>query len=231
MRILIYFILALFLTASAVNDARKANAAFERGNYAEAVQLYRQAIEQDPDNAKLHFNLGSALNQLGQKDEASEAYSRFTELTDSPLDQSLADYNMGRMLADDENYEEALDYFRNALRNNPADEDARHNFELALKRQQQDQEEQPEDESGGEGGDDDQEQDPDSDQDQDPQQDQQPDSPQDQQGDGEQQPQPLDMSPEEARNILDALEQLERELLENRKKESTSPPSRNEKDW
>ncbi|MCC5940720.1 MAG: tetratricopeptide repeat protein [Balneolaceae bacterium] len=232
MRIVSFIILFVFLTASAVSDARKANAAFERGDYAEAVQLYRQAIQQDPENARLHFNLGNALSQLGQKDEAAEAYSRFNELADSPVDQSMADYNMGRMLTDDENYEEALNYFREALIKNPNDDDARHNFELAVKRQQQNEQEQPEDDSGGDGGDDeDQQQDQNDDQDQEPQMDQQPDSPQDQDGDGEQEQRPLDMSPEEAENILDALEQLERELLENRKKESSSPPSRNERDW
>lgn len=231
MRIVSLIILFVFLTASAVNDARKANAAFERGDYSEAVQLYRQAIQQDSDNARLHFNLGNALSRLGQSDEAAESYSRFNELADSPIEQSMADYNMGRMLTDNENYEEALNYFRNALIKNPDDDDARHNFELALKRQQQDEQEQPEDDSGGEGGDDDQQQDQPENQDQDPQMDQQQDSPQDQDGDGEQEQRPLDMTPEEAENILDALEQLERELLENQKKESSSPPSRNENDW
>ncbi|TVR17163.1 MAG: tetratricopeptide repeat protein [Balneolaceae bacterium] len=232
MRILSFILLFTFLTASALNDARKANAAFERGDYAEAVQLYRQAIEQDPDNARLHFNLGNALSRMGQREEAADAYSRFNELTESPLEQSLSHYNMGRMLTEDENYEEALNFFREALIKNPDDEDARHNFELAVKRQQQHEQEQPEDDSGSDGGDDEeQQQDQQDDQQQDPQMDQQPESQQDQSGDGEQEQRPLDMTPEEAENILDALEQLERELLENRKKESSRPPSRNERDW
>lgn len=237
MRVLSLILLFLFLTAASLNDARKANAAFERGDYAEAAQLYRQAIDQDPGNAKLHFNLGNALYELGRTEEAHEAYNRFNELADSPIDQSFADYNRGKILADEENYEESLNYFREALKKNPADDDARHNYELAIRRQQeQDQEEQPESDSGDNGDDDEEEQQQDSDQNQDqdqPPDNQQPDSPQDQNGDQEQeqQPQPFDMSPEEAENILDALEQLERELLENQKKESSRQPSRNEKDW
>ena len=39
------------------------------------------------------------------------------------------------------------------------------------------------------------------------------------------------MSREEAENLLDALEQLERELLENQKKEATEASSDNDKDW
>ena len=44
-------------------------------------------------------------------------------------------------------------------------------------------------------------------------------------------PQPDQISREEAENILNALEQLEREILENRKKEAADAGSSNDKDW
>lgn len=221
--------------ASTLNDARKANSAFQQGNYAEAAELYQQAISQDPDNPRLYFNLAKALYELGQGDAAMEAYDRFKSLTDSPAERSFADYNKGRMLTDQENYEEAINYFREALKNNPNDTDAKFNYELAIQRQQQQEEQDPESEPGE--GDDDpensdqQDNQQDQDPDQDPQSNQQPGQPEPEDGDSQEQPRPLEMTPEEAQNILDALQQLERELLENQKKESTDPPSRNEKDW
>jgi Ca-activated chloride channel homolog len=237
MRLFTLIFLFLFLTASELNDARKANDAFERGDYAEAVELYQRAIEQDPENARLHFNMGNALYELGRADEAKESYERFRNLTDNSVEQSFADYNTGRMLADQGQYDEALEYFREALKKNPNDADAKHNYELAL-RQQQEQEQEQDPDSDGNGDDEeeqdqDQQQDGDQDQDQQPDMGEQPDSPEGQDGDQEQeqQPEPLDMSPEEAENILDALRQLERELLENRKKESSDPNVRNEQDW
>lgn len=234
MKLINYLFILILFTAASLNDARKANDAFERGDYAEAVQLYRQALDQDPDNSRLHFNLGNALYHLGRADEARESYERFRELTDSNVEQSYADYNTGRMLIDQGEYEQALNSFREALRNNPNDLDAKHNYELALRQQQQQEQPQPdqqdEPEEGDGDGQNDQSQDqPDSDQ---PDTGQQPDLPQDDEGEPEQQqPRPNDMTREEAENILDALEQLERELLENRKKESSDPPGRNEKDW
>jgi Ca-activated chloride channel homolog len=236
MRLLTLVFLFLLFTASSLSDARKANEAFERGDYAEAARYYQRAIGQDPDNARLHFNLGNALYELGQSEEAKESYERFKNMTDSPVEQSYADYNTGRMLADQEQYDEALSYFREALKKNPGDTDAKHNYELALRQQQQQEQEQDQDPESN--GDDDQEQDQEQqdgddeqDQDQQPDTGEQPDSPEGQDGEQEQQPDPLDMSREEAENILDALRQLERELLENRKKESSDPQTRNEQDW
>lgn len=237
MRIVTIIFLSIFLMATALNDARRANSAFEQGNYAEAVQLYQQAISQDPDNSRLHFNLARALYELGQGDVAMEAYDRYKSLTDLPVERSFADYNKGRMLTDQENYQEAVEFFREALRNNPNDTDAKFNYELAIQRQkEQEQQDQDPESEPGEGEDDqdnsDQQDDQqDQDPDQDSESDQQPGQPEQEDGDSQEQPQPLEMTPEEAQNILDALEQLERELLENQKKESTEPPSRNEKDW
>lgn len=239
MKLITIVFLSFFLMATALNDGRKANSAFEQGNYAEAAELYQQAISQDPENPHLHFNLARTLYELGENDAASEAYDRYKNLTELPVEKSYADYNKGRMLTDQENYQEAVDYFREALRNNPNDSDAKFNYELALQKQQeqeeQQQEQDPESESG-EGEDDEensdqQDEQQEQDQEQDSESEQQPGQQDQEEGDSQDQPEPLEMTPEEAQNILDALEQLERELLENQKKESTEPPSGNEKDW
>lgn len=225
-------LLLILLTASSLSDARRANSAFQRGEYREAVELYRQALLQDPDNPRLHFNLGNALYQLGEPELAFESYQRSQSLTELQQEQALADYNKGRVLTDQERYEEALEQFRQALIRNPYDADAQHNFELASRRlqeqQEQEQQPQPEPDSGDQ---DQQDQDQDQDQQQPPGSDQQPGDDQNQDQESGEQPSPMAMSPEDAEAILDALEQLERELLENQKKESTQSQTRNERDW
>lgn len=235
MKTLVITLLALFLVASSLNDPRRANEAFQQGDFERAAELYRQAIEQNPDDARLWFNLGNSLANLGSDEEAAEAYQEFRNRASSPQEQALADYNLGKMKSDQEQYDEALSSFRDALRKNPDDEDARHNYELAQRRlqqqQEQQQQEQPEDESQDGEDEQDQEQDGDGEQDQQPDAGNQPDTPQDS-GEQLQDPgSPDEMSREQAENLLDALEQLERELLENRKKESESSPPRNERDW
>jgi|SRR6056297_745145 len=232
----ILLIVGFLFVASSLNDARKANEAFKNGDYELAVQLYRQAIDQNPDNSRLYFNLGNALAEAGYTDEAMEVYNQFRNMTEESNQQALADYNRGKLLSEQENFDEALSHFREALRKNPNDEDARFNYELAQRmkqqQEQQKQDQQQDSQSDQDDSEDEQEQSDDQNQNEDQQQDpnQQPQN-QDQPQNQEQLPEPSNMSQEEAENILDALEQIERELLENREKEANVSRQQNDKDW
>ena len=240
MRITLLFFIGLLLTASSLNDARKANDAFRSGDFETAAQLYQNAINQNPDDARLHFNLGSALSKMGETERAMEAFENFKQLAENPEERAMADYNTGTMLSEAEMYDEAVKSFRNALKQNPNDDDARHNYEMAIRKQQEQEEQQQDQEQDDEegDGDDEQEQDQDQqgdddqeqDQDQDPSQDQ-GDGDQDEPSDDQTQPDLQNLSQEEAESILNALEQLERELLEGREKEASETTSSNDKDW
>lgn len=226
----VLLIIGFLFLASSLNDARKANEAFKNGDYELAVQLYRQAIDQNPENPRLYFNLGNALAEAGNTEEAMEVYEQFKSMTEVHDQQALADYNKGKLLSEQENFDEAISHFREALRKNPTDEDARFNYELAqrMKQQQEQQEQQQDSQSDQDDSDGEEEQEDDQNQQQNPnQQPQNQDQPQDQ----EQRPEPSNMSEEEAENILDALKQLERELLENREKEANVRRQQNDKDW
>ncbi len=245
MKTVLLLIFAFLFSASSLNDARKANDAFRSGDYETAVQLYQQAIQSNPSDARLHFNLGSALARIGDAEQSVRAFERSKELMDDPQQQSMADYNAGTLLSESEMYDEAINFFRDALRKNPHDPDIKHNYEMSIRKQQeQEQEQDQQDDQNDDSGEDneDQDQDQQQDQDGDDEQDQDQDQDQDQQDEGEGSPedqdqrehdlpQPDEISKDEAENILNALEQLEREILENRKKEAEEPRSSNDKDW
>lgn len=237
MRILILIILAAVLTASSLNDARKANDAYRSGDYETAAQLYRQAIEQNPDDARLHFNLGSALAKMGESEASVQAFQTAKQLMEDPQDKARADYNAGTALSEAEMYEEALDFYRSAMRNNPDDPDAKHNYEMSVKKKQEQEEQEQNSSDNQDENQDEQEQDQQQNQDeqdqqnQDQQNNQNESNPQDQDAGEQNMPRPDQISQEEAENILNALEQLEREILENRKKEATDDASSNDKDW
>src|SRR5699024_12600336 len=80
---------------------------------------------------------GNALYHLGEMEEARKAFETYREFAESPEERALADYNSGKMFADLEMYDEAASQFRQALVNNPDDQDARVNYELALRKQQE----------------------------------------------------------------------------------------------
>jgi tetratricopeptide (TPR) repeat protein len=138
-RLFSYITLFMLLTASAINDGRKANEAYENGNYEEAEQLYLSAIEQDPDNAKLYFNLGNAQARQGKVEEAIQSYMEFRGLATSPQDKAKAEYNIGTLLAEGKKWKPAASHFKSSLKLNPADLDAKHNLERALAEQQKEE--------------------------------------------------------------------------------------------
>lgn len=131
-RNLLYIALLLILSAFTNDEARQANSAFEKGNYEKAEELYKAAIEVSPDNYKLYFNLGNAQAKQGKVEQAIESFMEFRSLAESPQDKSMAEYNIGTLLAEDQNWKPAAAHFKNALKLNSSDLDAKHNYERAL---------------------------------------------------------------------------------------------------
>lgn len=224
----------LLLSASSIDDARKANEAYRNGNYAEAVSLYKKAIDADPDNPKLYFNLASALAKEGQTEDAIRTFEQFKEMTDDPEQRSMADYNIGNILSNAQEWDKAVESYKKALRHMSADEDAKHNYELAVqKKREQEQQQQQNQNSDDQQNQQDQQQQNQQDNNQnrdDNQNQQQQQQNRDQQQNEQQQPQQI--SKAEAEKILKALEQKEKELLKQFRKQKTESSKRtNEKDW
>ncbi|MCH8495539.1 MAG: tetratricopeptide repeat protein [Balneolales bacterium] len=241
------FLLVLILLVASDNG-RVANEAFQRGDFPAAEAAYREAIAQNPDDARLHFNLGNALAEQQKFDEAIQAYERFRSMTNNPSERALADYNIGNMYGMQQKWDKAADQFRNALRQNPTDEEAKFNFEYANRsQQQQEEQEQQSGDSDQQEQDDSQESQAGDDEQQSPQNDQQdgdsndegqqenqqqdqetPDQPQD--GQEESRPQPK-MSQEDADRMLNAMDSKEQDLLRDFHRNQLPPSQRHAKDW
>jgi tetratricopeptide (TPR) repeat protein len=128
----------------AAREVRGGNRALARGDAGTAVEHYLRALEADPERPEIQYNLGNGLYEAGQWSDAVAAYGASAGKADSALGDSLR-YNLGNALFRQEKYAEAAEAFKDVLRKNPADEAARWNLELALKRraeQKQKQEQQ-----------------------------------------------------------------------------------------
>lgn len=228
MRSLPFILLLLF--AAPPDEARRANEAYESGDYRAAEAGYRKALVAAPDDARLHFNLGNALARQNKHDEALAAFDRARGLASTAADRATADYNIGHVLGAKNEWDKAAERFREALRANPADDQARYNYEFARRMLTHPP---PQPQGGGqdnpESGDPDrppQQGDSQSPQNPDPSSGQtDPDAPQGGQ------PQEGGMSREEANQILNALENKEKELLKEFQKQQVPPRARHAKDW
>jgi len=220
-------ILLMLLFFAPPDEARRANQAYEAGDYRAAEAGYRKALEAAPDDARLHFNLGNALARQNKHDEALAAFDRSRSLADNPADRAAADYNMGHVLGAKNDWAKAAERFRESLRADPSDEASRFNYELARRRlTNPPPQPQPQPQDGG-----DPNPDPNT-----PDTPNQPNEPSPQDGDSQpqqtgSQAQEGGMSREEADQILNALENKEKELLKEFRKQQVPPRARHAKDW
>lgn len=225
MRTIAVLLLGAILFGFGFGDLERGNRYYREGKYAEAVEAYRRALAGGKAAPELHYNLGTALLRLGEYEEA-ERHLRAALSTVEPDPRQRTHFNLGsRYLeaaraTDDPQarahlLDAAVEAYKQALRLDPADFDAKWNLELALRERG----EQPPQHGGG-GSDDEQ--------DQQNQQNQQDQSDQGQDGgDGAGGPQQASPTPnrgdrqvpdsggmtrEQAERILSAVEQDEREL-------------------
>ncbi|WP_047417287.1 tetratricopeptide repeat protein [Cellulophaga sp. Hel_I_12] len=122
------------------NYTWEANKALAEKDFVNAEADYRKAISKSSENAAAPYNLGNAYYT---KETFGEAFSRFKqagELATSKEDKHKAYHNMGNVFMKEKQYEKAVEGYKQALRNDPTDEETRYNLALAqemLKKQQE----------------------------------------------------------------------------------------------
>jgi Ca-activated chloride channel family protein len=127
--------------ADAGSEVRAGNAAYARGEAEAAAEHYLRALADEPERPEIQYNLGNALYAVRRYADAQAAYGVAGTRADSALAEPLS-YNLGNAFFREEKYAEAAAAYKQALRSNPADEDARWNLEIALAKLKQQEEEQ-----------------------------------------------------------------------------------------
>ena len=147
--IFISFLVLTALCAGAQEHSfiREGNSSFKKDSFKVAQDNYREALNIDPSNLKAHYNLGNANFREKAFDEAINSFKIAAELAENPMDKAGAYHNLGNSLlvGEEPKLEEAIEAYKNALRNNPNDPETRYNLAFArnlLKKQQQEQQKQ-----------------------------------------------------------------------------------------
>jgi Ca-activated chloride channel homolog len=229
-----------FLGGEAHRRTEKGNRAYLDGKNDEAITDYQKAQTVVPEAPQLHYDLGNVLYRQENWAGAAEAYERALGAAGPDLAPRAA-YNLGNALFKDEKYDDAVKAYMRALKAAPADADAKHNLEMALRaleEQKQQPKQQPKDQKQQPKDQDKKEQQPPSGGDDKKPDDKGPKSGDDQKDDqkkkddGKQQPKPGGMTPQEAQKLLDRLNDQERQNLKRQQaRPGKGPEPTPEKDW
>ena len=223
-RYLLVLILSLLLSPVVAQNARQlvrqGNKQFRLGNAAESEVSYRKAVEKDARNPQANYNLGNAL-MLQRKDSlAITQFEKAAKQETNPLRRAQAFHNMGVVCQQHQMFGEAIEAYKEALRNNPTDDQTRYNLALCKRQQQQQQNQQQQQQNKDNKDQQDKNQ-------QDKNQQQQQKQQKEQQKEDEQK-----MSKENAEQLLNAAMQEEKQTQERMKKAMQKPQKRQlEKNW
>jgi len=102
-------------------------------NFEEAEKNFRVAIDDTLGDLRATFNLSNKYYNEGLYDEAISRQLEASELAKTKSEKHKAFHNLGNSLMKKEMCSEAVMAFKNALRNNPSDDETRYNLALAKK--------------------------------------------------------------------------------------------------
>ncbi|MBQ2210039.1 MAG: VWA domain-containing protein [Prevotella sp.] len=199
---------------------RQGNKQFRKGNAADAEVSYRKAVEKNQRNPQANYNLGNALMQQRKDSLATVQFQNAAKMETNPLRRAQAYHNIGVICQQHQMFSEAIEAYKEALRNNPTDDETRYNLELCKRQQQQqNQDQQNQDQKN-------------KDKDKQDQQKQDQNKKDEQKQNQEKQQDKQQMSKENAEQLLNAAMQEEKNTQERMKKAQQQPQRRRlEKNW
>lgn len=156
-----YILICLLFVSSSAYTQREDKVTFNEGveayrdgDYEDAQSRFEAAYQRNNKNTQALYNAGNAAYLNGNFEQANTYYSDYAKEAKDPKDVAKAYYNQGNTylqqadamsldpskMSDAQNlYKKALSSFKNSLKNDPSDADAKYNLTYALSKIQQNQ--------------------------------------------------------------------------------------------
>ena len=130
----IFFIISFSIKAQAEKENNYisiGNGLHENKSYVNAEGEFRKALSINQNNPVANQNLGNTLYRSKDYDQANQRFFRSQKDNLDKNQKHLAFHNMGNVFMKKKDYPKAVEAYKNALRNNPKDDETRYNYALA----------------------------------------------------------------------------------------------------
>ena len=217
--VVMFCVLATTYGQSKKKLIKEGNKLYNDSSFNLAEMKYRKSLEKDQDYFNAAFNLADAVYKQERYQEATSFFEALKDNAKNNQELSQINHNLGNSLFKENKIDQAIDAYKNSLRQNPNDEETRYNLAYAQKIKQQQQQQQQQQQNQ----DQDQDQDKDKEEkDQNQDQEKKNDNKEQKENDQKNQEEKKDeMSKEDAKKMLEALQQKEKELQEKLQKKKT----------
>ncbi|MDB5248955.1 MAG: Tetratricopeptide 2 repeat-containing protein [Segetibacter sp.] len=134
---IIFTILVIFLSKSVKSQEDQAligrgNELYKKQQFEKAAEEYTKASDINAKNSTAGYNLGNALYKSKKTEAAEKAYAAAAKNAKAAAPKSKALYNKGVSLTRQNKLVESIQAYKETLRLNPVDEQARENLQKAL---------------------------------------------------------------------------------------------------
>ena len=210
-------------------DGLKDTTKLDTIGFGKAEVAYRKALQIKPDDFHWQFNLANSIYKQNKPDQAASEFEKLAEKTSEPNEKSMVYHNLGNSLLAQKKFDPSIAAYEKALRITPNDPETKYNLAYAMKMKKKDEEQKKKDKDNDKDKDKDKkDQNKDQKKDQKDQNKDQPDK------DQQQKPQPQNkISKQSAEQMLQALENDEKQTQEKVRKEQAvrSERTKVEKNW
>jgi len=232
------------LEREARKDVREGNELYNQLKFEEAEIAYKKALDKNPNYAKASYNLANTIYQKNKNKEAVFQYDLAEKIAPDKMSKAETFHNMGNAFMKEKQYDKAVEAYKNAMRNNSKDDETRYNLAMAQKllknQQNKDNKDNKDDKKDGknkdqkdkEGGDKDKK-DKNKDKGKDKENDKgDPKKDKDDQQNKDQKPRPNQLSPEQMKQLLEAMNNEENKTQKKlNAQKSRGQKIKQEKDW
>jgi Tfp pilus assembly protein PilF len=212
-------------------DAVRDTTKIDTMKFSNAETEYRKALNKKPNDVQWNFNLADAIYKQQRFDEAAGKFADLAEKMVTPEEKARTLHNLGNSQLMNQKIDESIETYKKALRHNPNDLDTKYNLAYAqlLKKKQQQQQNQNQDQNQDKQDQNQDKQDQNKDQQNQDNKNQQNQDQQNQQ----QQAQQNKISKENAEQLLQVLQNDERQIQDKVKKIQAAQAKRakTEKEW
>lgn len=108
-----------------------ASEAMENEEFPQAEANYRKSIALNPEVEIGKYNLGNAYYDKDKNDEAMSRFKQAATSAQTKAAKHKSFHNLGNTFMNAKMYQEAVEAYKSALRNNPKDDETRYNLALA----------------------------------------------------------------------------------------------------
>ena len=140
--LMVVFIVVQLHAQKANEDIMTGNEAYRKGDFDAATNAYKSALEKDPSSDVARFNLANALQRQSNASASQSYYDDIIQSTQLNSMKAASQYNKGVAYLKDKKLDEAITSFKNSLKLDPDDKDARENLQKALKEKDKQQQQQ-----------------------------------------------------------------------------------------